>query len=224
MKQNTCFIILAPKTDQYWAQFNNKLSIKLKNDYLINYQIQNIFKAYPRSNIIVIGDFTDMDLAKRKKVKYINVCFDEFMNIGGMLTEVISDIKNQSICIFNVGLIFNISGIKDLKISKTAMISSHNKKFQSKIGCIVKNQNQIESIFYDLNNRLFEFLYIHSKDLEQFKQICNACVKKYMYLFEISNILIKHNMDINIYFTNINSVHLDHPDSLLKAKRLMNTI
>jgi len=224
MKNNTCFIIIAPKTDSYWSQYNNKLSIKIRNNYLINHQINNIFNAYPRASVIVAGDFSGMDISKRAKVRYIDIKFDEFLNIGGVLLKIISNIKNQSVCIMNIGLILNMLHIKDLNISQTAMVSSQNKKFKSKIGCVTRDTSKIESIFYDLDNSLCELLYIHSKDISIFKEILGCCVKKYMYLFEISNILMSYNININLYTSKINALHLEDPEELLKAKRLLSYI
>lgn len=224
MKKNTCFIIIAPKTNEYWTKYNNKLSIKIQNRDLINYQINNIFKAYPNASIIVAGDFKGMNINKSKKIKYEDIEFDAHLNIGGILSRIISNIKNQSICIMNVGLIFNMLQAKELNISDTAMISIANKKFKSKIGCVIKDKSKIESIFYDLDNYLCDLLYVHSRDIAVFKQTLACCVKEYMYLFEISNMLMKHNVNINLYTTKINALHLESPSELPKAKRLLSHI
>jgi hypothetical protein len=224
MKQNTCFIIIAPKTNEYWSEYNHKLSIKIKNNYLINYHIDNILNAYPNARIIVAGDFYGMSIKKHKRVQYKDIQFDECLNIGGILLKIISGIKNQSICIMNVGLIFSMLQIKKLNICNTAMVANEHKKFKSKIGCVIKDKSKIESIFYDLENYLCELLYVHCKDIAIFKQVLGCCVKKYMYLFEIGNMLMKHNVNINLYTTKINALHLESPEELPKAKRLLNYI
>lgn len=224
MKHNTCFIIIAPKTDTYWSKYNNKLSMQIQNDYLINHQINNIFNAYPKAKVIIAGNLDGMTLNKINRVQYINIQFDEFLNTGGVLLKMIDNIKNQSVCIMNISLILNMLHIKALNISSTAMISSQNKKFKSKIGCITKEKSMIESIFYDLDNYLFELLYIHSKDIQMFKNALDCCVKNYMYLFEISNILMSYDVNISLYTTRINALHLENPDELPKAKRLLSYI
>jgi len=224
MNQNTCFIVLAPKTDQYWTKYNHKLSLKFNNEYLIDHQIKNIFANYAKANIIVAGDFHGMKLKKTNRVKYVQMSFDECTNIGGVLMELASRIKNTSICIINISLIMNIAYLKSMNINKTCMISSQNKKFESKIGCVTKNeQAHIESIFYDLDNKLCEMLYIHSRDIPSFKNILTNEVKRYMYLFEIVNILTR-DMDIVLYTTKANAMHLDNYHKMIQAKRLISYI
>lgn len=223
MRQNTCFIIIAPKTNQYWGQFNNKLSVDVNNDYLINHQINNILHAYPKASIIVAGDTTGMSISRKKRVKYVDMQFDDTTNIGGILMNILFHIKATSILIINIGTIVNTSYIKDINISKTSMITSVHKNFKSKIGCVIEDGG-IKSIFYDLNNNLCEMLYIHYRDISRFKQIIQNNVKKYMYLFEVVNLLIKHNIAVGLYKTNKNVLHLDDPEKLTNAKRMITII
>ena len=202
MHKSTNFVILDNDI------LNNSLTSKeiYKQQY-INHQINNILKIYKQAKIMVVGPCEHITTIKNKKVRYVHHALEPMTNTGEMLQEILHYINdNISLAIMNASMFFDPVIMSTIDMKKSSMIINRYKKFESKIGCTIVN-DKIDFVFYDLNNKLCEFLYIHKKDIPKLKQVISDQVSKRMYLFEIINTLINNQIDIYPYTINKNIIH-----------------
>lgn len=186
---------------------NSLISKEIYKQQYINHQINNILKIHKQAKVIVIGPCENITTIKNKKVRYVHHALEPMTNTGEMLQEIIPYINdNISLAIMNASMFFDPVIMSTIDMKKSSMIINRYKKFESKIGCTIVN-NKIDFVFYDLNNKLCEFLYIHKKDIPKLKHVISDQVSKRMYLFEIINILINNQMDIYPYMINKNIIH-----------------
>ena len=121
----------------------------------------------------------------------------------------------------NIGFIFNPNIIASLNLDKdNVMINNNNKNFESKIGCITDKKGRVEFIFYDLEKRLCEFIYLNTDGVAMMKSI-QKDIRNNMYLFEILNKLINMGMKLKISETNQNILHFDHMKKLKQTQNIL---
>ena len=229
MNKNTCFVILLKHQKQ--TNRTNQTNALSKFYYsLVKKQVQNISKFYPKSKIIVTGDnhldyeFYEI-IQHNKKITHCRKQYNEFSNCGEYIQNVINIIPNNTaICIFDSSLVFDPKIMNQNIFKKTSVLSSTSKKFESKIGCTLDSKSNIEFVFYDLDNKLCELIYIKPQDIAYFKNIINHHVNNNMYLFEIMNTLINHSIELNINFIKENVVHFNTEEQIDKTQRLLRKI
>lgn len=224
MNKQTCFILLAnPNICQNITK--NDITYKIGEDFFLTHQIKNILKFHKRSKVIVISDVKSIaevrEEIKTNRVSYLEQSHDDMSNVGSYLNSAIEQFPNSHIAIMNLCMFFNPNLMSNLKLMDTAIMISKHKKFESKIGCTIDRNKKVNFVFYDLENKVCEFLYIHKKDIHVFKHIIKEHSKKGMYLFEIINTLIQHGVDIQSYDINEDILHLYDSNQLKKIKRLI---
>lgn len=202
MNQNTNFIISVGSLSQH-SLYVQKI---YKQKYL-DFQIKNILNSYKRSKIIVVGSWEYLDNIVSSRVKYLNYNTNEISNTGTAIKKAIQMVTPSSLAIMNVEMFFDTEILGTTKIKNNSIIINNNSNFKSKIGCTIDN-DKVSFVFYDLDNKACEFIYINKKSFQQCKDIVQKYVSNGMYLFEIINTLIEHNVEIQPYNINKNIYHL----------------
>lgn len=229
MNKNTCFVILTKSPKQTHRAYQNS---NLNKFYykLVKTQVQNISKFYPKSKIIITGD-NQLDYEfyeitqNNKKITHHRKQYNEYSNYGEYIQNIVDIIPNHTaICMFDVSFIFDPKVMEKKIFKKTSVLSSTSKKFESQIGCTLDQNNNIEFVFYDLDNKICELIYIKPQDINKFKNIMSHHVNNNMYLFEIMNTLINHSIDLNINFVKENVLHCKTEEHIDKTKRLLRKI
>lgn len=219
------FILIASIPDKSLKNMNNKALININQEPYINHQIKNLLKINKRAKIFVVCAFESKkildNMIKNHRVYYINHEYNDCSNVGESLKSVISHIPDDTtIHIINLSMAIDPSVIKNIKFKQSSILVNHSIRFKSKIGCIIDKSNNAEFIFYDLPNRICEYLYITKQDNKRFKNIINNYVKNTMYLFEVINTIIYHNIDIEAVKIKSNIIHFNQIEQIPNIKNL----
>jgi hypothetical protein len=182
-----------------------------------------------RSKILVVCGFENKrimsNIVKNKRVTYINHRHNEYSNIGESIKEAIKQIPDdQNITIINLSMVIDPKIMKQIKPKDSSIIRNTSAKFKSKIGCTHNSNNIVEFVFYDLEHKICEYLYIDKKDNMLFKNIVKNHIKDNMYLFEIINTIIHHKITINMETIKSNIIHFTSIDQLPHIKNLFKKI
>lgn len=219
MNKNTNFILVVGNIDK-----NHIAAQKIYKIKFLDYQISSILNTYNRSKVFVVGSWSeDFKMQKIPRVKYIKYDTNDLNNIGLAIHESIKHISNSSLAIMNIEMFFDNKIISKLIMKNNSIIVNKNNKFCSKIGCTIEN-NKVSFIFYDLKDKVCEFVYIHKNSLNSFKQIIEEKVYGNMYLFEILNILIENNIHFDPCITNENIIHLYDNKDINKIRKTLKRI
>ena len=219
MNKNTNFILVVGNMDK-----NHIAAQKIYKTKFLDYQISSILNTYNRSKVFVVGSWSeDFKMQKIPRVKYIKYDTNDLSNIGLAINKSIKYISNSSLAIMNIEMFFDHKILSKLTMKNNAIIVNQNNKFCSKIGCTIEN-NKVSFIFYELENKVCEFVYIHKNSLDNFKQIIEDKVSNNMYLFEILNILIENNIQLDPCITNENIVHLYDNKDINKIRKTLKSI
>lgn len=212
MNQNTNFIISIGPVSEH-SLYMQKI---YKQKYL-DFQIKNILNSYKRSKIIVVGSWEYLDSIISSRVKYLNYNSDQTSNIGTAIKKAIQMVNSSSLAIMNVEMFFDTEILGKTQIKNNSIIVNNNSAFKSKIGCTINN-DRVNFVFYDLENKVCEFIYINQKSFDRCKAIVQNYVSNNMYLFEIINTLIEHDIEIQPYKINKNIYHLYNIKDLNKIR------
>jgi|APGre2960657373_1045057.scaffolds.fasta_scaffold01681_4 hypothetical protein len=223
------YILIASIPDKNIKNMSNKALVRIHKDIFLNHQIKNLLKTNKKAKIFIICAFESKkildNIIKHKRVNCINHTYTEYSNVGESLKNIISHIPdNSDISIINISMVIDPGLIKNLKLKDSAVIVSQSAKFKSKIGCTIDHNNNVEFVFYDLPNKICEYLYINKKDNGIFKWVIKNHIKNNMYLFEIINELIHHNIQINTIKLKTNIMHFNSIDQLTNIKNLFRKI
>lgn len=223
------YILIASIPDKTIKHMSGKALIKIHQDIFLNHQIKNLLKTNKKAHIFVMCAFESKKILEQifthKRVSYISHDYTEFSNVGQSLRSVIDHIPpNSDIQIINLSMVIDPIIIKNLKLKESSIIINHSAKFKSKIGCTLDRDNNVEFVFYDLPNKICEYLYISKKDNDMFKFIVKNNIKNNMYLFEIINTLILHKMSISTIEMKSNIIHFNNIDQIINIKNLFRKI
>lgn len=223
------YILIASIPDKSMRHMSNRALIKINNDIFINHQINSLLRLNKHAKIIVVCSFESKKIlaqtVRHNRVTYIEHQYNEYSNVGQSIKCAIDIIPpNNVISIMNLAMTIDPSIFKQIKPKESSVIINNSKKFQSKIGCTINKDNKIEFVFYDLPHKLCEYLFISKKDHVKFVEIMNKYVKNNMYLFEVINTLLLHNMRIETISTNNNIIHLQSANQLPNIKNLFRKI
>jgi len=162
------------------------------------------FDAKKLLSFLKDSSFSRTDFIYNKDYDNYNECFS------------LSLIKNKidsDILIISGYTILSQSFFKNFDRSKSQIfIDSTN---SSKLGCIINNNNNIENIFYDLDNRIHSVFYLTRSDVDIFSKLIN--IKNYnAFLFEIINKCIANGC--NFKPTNLSSKSIKYYKHNTKIK------
>lgn len=218
------FILIASMPDRSMRNMVNKALININKDTYINHQIKNLLKINKKAKIFVVCSFESKkildNMIEHPRVKYIQHKYHDYSNIGESLKTIIDHIPDETaVHVFDLSVVIDPSIFKKIIFKESSIIVNKSKKFKSKIGCIVNDDNA-EFIFYDLPQKICEHFHISKRDTTLFKDIIKTHVKNNMYLFEIINTIITHNIKMHILKINNNIIHFNQTEQLSNIKNL----
>lgn len=225
MIKNINIVIISSLPDKSMKSIGNKALIDFHGATLIEHQINNIRTIYKKAKIIIVGGFEHKKLhdkiKAKKNISYVYHEYNDYVNVGMAIKKALPILTNKPTIIMNIGFIFNPNIIESLNLDKdNVMINNNNKNFESKIGCIIDKKGRVEFIFYDLEKRLCEFIYLNTDGVAMMKSI-QKDIRNNMYLFEILNKLINMGMKLKISETNQNILHFDHMKKLKQTQNIL---
>lgn len=203
MKSRVSIILLTAFPDKKIKSVGNKALLKLNKDTtVIEYQISCLNKIFKNPQIIIIGGFDGKRLHKyinSKKISnvvYVEHDLESTSNIGESILYGISKISNDRILIYNSNIILNKETVLKLKNITDSSYILYTKKCIGDFGCTIQN-NKLINCFFDMDNKIYDYLYLDKQDTEIFKSLINKThnIKKY-YLFEIINMCVDNNINI----------------------------
>jgi len=225
LKNNTMiFILIASMPDRSMRNMVNKALVHINKDTYINHQIKNLLKINKKAKVLVVCSFESKkiydNMIKHPRVTYIQHKYHDYSNVGESLKTIIDYIPNDSVIhVLDLCMVIDPNVFKQIVFKESSIIVDQSKKFKSKIGCVTHN-NTAEFVFYDLPQKICEHFYINKKDIILFKHILKTYIKNNMYLFEIINTMISHNIKIHTIKINNNIIHFNQTEQLQNIKNL----
>lgn len=183
-------IILVSEITKGMKSIGSKSLLKIDENLTpIDHQIQYLKKYYNPIKIILCTGF-DHDKIKHhvKKYKNVELCFNtDYLNDnqGGSLVKCLKTHKpNNTLILTNGLLLFDKIKFKDS--SSTYFIdATKDKRNYFEIGS--NNINQDGYLFYDLNNKWIELLFLHQKDIQILTDVKDISMVSKLFLFELIN-------------------------------------
>lgn len=191
--------ILIPEITRGMKSLGSKSLLKIKNSVtVLEYQINELRKSYPKSKI-TIGTGFESEKIKKVFSHYNNISFIEneaYNNTNqSKLIELFANQYNgiNDILIISNGILFkNDAFLTSGRGSKIFLIDKPKNNFN--IGC---NETQdFNYLFYDLPIKWSECVIFNKTAWENIKILSKEYNTDQMYLFELINLLIeKYNME-----------------------------
>ena len=182
----------------------SKSLLKIKNDkHIIEYQIEQLLNINRNIKITVATGF-DHDKIHKITEKYgINILYNpnyENTNFGKSIDLYLKqNATAQNLLIIGSGVLF-----------KRNTLSSNHMRHGSKIFILDKPKNNfdigcgqgtiVEYLFYDLPDAWTECVYLDKFAIDKLKNIIQCKPIEQMYIFEIINDLLSHNIEFNKEF------------------------
>lgn len=225
-------IILATLPDHGIKSLGNKSLFRIKNKFLIDYQISFIKKILRgiKHEILLLSSFETNKLQKNIKnnsVKIIDQSDIINLNFGGSLIEALEHIKYDNIIFLNYGLFIRKY---DRNIRKVITENHDGVIFTSKkstsnnnlnIGCLL-DKEKIQHIFFDIGEyKYLDFCFLNSSAVKHIRQTMNKNFYRNKFTFEIMNNLLEKFKIIKLDIDNKTVVFIDSVKKFNKTKRLI---
>jgi hypothetical protein len=221
-------LILVPEITKGMKSIGSKSLLKIKEYSILEYQINQILGI---NNTIKINIATGFDHEKIKeyidsRYKNINWIYNENYentNQTKCLSLFLEQIACEDLLIINSGILFKNKSITYSSLKGNNKIYLLNKpKLNFSIGC--SDIQNIEYLFYDLPNLWAECVYFNTSTTKVLKDIL-LYNKKHMdklYLFEIINDLIQHNIGFdNMIIDKKNIFKINNTKDIPQARRFI---
>lgn len=186
-------LIIIPEITKGMKSLGSKALLRIKNSItVLEYQINELRKTYPRSTIFV---GTGFESEKIKKIfsSYKNIQFIENHNYNETnQSKLISLFANQytgnrDILVISNGILFkNNVFVSNSDNSKIFLIDKPKNNFN--IGC--NDTENVNYLFYDLPIKWTECVLFNKNTLDYIKILCKDYNTDQMYLFELINLLM----------------------------------
>lgn len=194
-------LIVIPEITKGMKSVGSKSLLRIKNDkYIIEYQIEQLLNIQKNINITIATGFDHDKIIKatdKYNTKILHNPYYEHTNFGKSIELYIKqnpDIDN--LLIVSSGILFkkNTLVVNQLKhFSKIFVLDKPKNNFD--IGCgYGKN---LEYLFYDLPDTWTECVFLNNVALDKLKTMVQTKPIEQMYIFEIINDLLSHNIIIN---------------------------
>lgn len=192
--KNLDVIIPAAGMGQRMKSYGPKAFIKIHNEHLIERQIRLLNKELKcHTNIIVVTGYESQKLEKLKlPVSYVHNDSYAEENVVSSIEKALPLCKYEHLLILHGDLVFNMNSIKlPLSDKSLMMVDNYGTMDDREVGTII-NGHYIEQIFYGLENKWGQIVYLTGKELEVFKELVISGLHRKKYTFEIINQTIEH--------------------------------
>jgi hypothetical protein len=193
--------IIASIPEKKMRSVGSGLIQKIGNDKnsktIIEHQTQLFKKFLPMAKICIATAFDSKKVIKAipRGVKYIEHEFNNSVNQGYSLCRVLESFDCQNLLIINGNHIFDKQTIASLTYKNSFILANKNQK-EHDLGCVLNTNGIIQHVFFDLENKLYEFIFLSKQDTIKLKNIITTINYKNMFLFEIINELINNECHI----------------------------
>lgn len=220
------FIIMASMPEKKMRSLGNTsthiIQQKPKELSIIEYQIQCIKKTFPLSKICVITAFDSKKVIRLlpSDVDYIEYEFNDTTNQANGLSTAINKFEHKNLAIVNNSHVFTKSIFEDLSYDQSFVIANTKHKADSNTGCVLNN-GIIQYIFYDLEYKIYDFVFLNKIDSIILKNILNRINCKHMYMFEIINEML--SVGCKILYKSIGKESIliyNNPNKLRSIRRI----
>jgi CTP:phosphocholine cytidylyltransferase-like protein len=200
-------IILA---DKYLKRMKSKGCvglIKLQNRNILYHQHKILINKFPLSKIIYVYGFDNKRLLSyldknnelyKQFIFVHNHMYNEYNNAYSL--SLVQEYFDDDLLIMFGDKILSNSTFNKFGSSRFSQIFIDNNS-QSKLGCVIDN-NRIENICYDLDNRLSEIYFISKDQTKELKTLVSNPIFHNCFIFELMNKIIDLDKIIIPHFVN----------------------
>lgn len=221
-------LILVPEITKGMKSIGSKCLLKIKEYSILEYQINQIIGINQSIRINIATGFDHEKIKEYISNKYqqhINWIYNpeyEYTNQTKSLSLFLENYPCEDLLIINSGVLLKNKTISYSSLKGNNKVYILNKpKSNFNIGC--SNTDNIEYLFYDLPNLWSECVYFNKSTIVELKNILvyNKNMDK-LYLFEIINNLIHHNVKFdNIYIDKKNIFKINNTKDIPQARRFI---
>jgi NDP-sugar pyrophosphorylase family protein len=214
-------LLICPEITKGMKSIGSKCLLQLKkNMTLVEYQIIQLQKIKSSRITINIGFDSEKIISILQKYKKINYTINSNYNNTNHGTNLISYIKKYSpknLLVFSSGVLIKNDIIdKKFLTDKNKIFVLNKTKQNFNLGCC--NTENIEYIFYDMPEPWSEIVFLNTEAIELLLSY-NEDYFNQMYLFEIINFLLKHNIEFDkIYLNKTDLMKIENIKDLQTAK------
>jgi len=218
-------LIVAPEITKGMKSIGSKALLKLKSSTtIIEYQIQELKKIDKKVNITIVTGFESEKIKKiLQKQNKLNILYnDNYLNTNQAKCVDIF-LKNydvENLLIISNGVLFknSVFNISDIDRSKIFLIDKPKTNFN--IGCCDTGSNEnIDYLFYDLPILWSECVFLNNIAIKKIREIFKSNTIDQLYIFELINILIHNNLDIQkVYIPKKHIMKINTIKDLSRAK------
>ena len=194
------------------------------NVTLVDYQLKAIRKKLrPKEIIIVVGyhankimNYLPNDIIKVENERY------EHTNVVRSIGMALRACTTNNVLIIYGDLAFNDATLEIDHLERSAVITDNsNITSADEVGCVI-HEDKIENIFYNIEPRWAQVVYIREPVLSVFKKICWDANKAKYFGYEVLNELLTRNIVIQNYTPpNIKTIDIDTSKDLQVAKSIL---
>jgi hypothetical protein len=188
-------LIIAPEITKGMKSVGSKALLKIRSSlFVLEYQIQQLKKLDKKINITIATGF---ESDKIKKIfgtqPRIDIIYNEHYqktNQAKCLGLFLEQYGPKPLLVISNGVLFKNFPFFDTDRSKIFLIDKPKANFT--IGC--SESEKIEYLFYDLPTQWSECVFLNQEATSTLKDMFDKHLYDQMYLFELLNTLISHNI------------------------------
>lgn len=181
-------IIPAAKEGHKMKSFGSRSLLDIHNELLVNYQYRILKEEYPNSDIILVTGFESDKVMNKAHSGFIKI-ENERYNDTNILRSIAIGLRAaiyENVLIVYGDLIFNNETF-DFPINKSSILyDSYGYMIGSQIGCTILDNN-LENMFYNLNNKWAQITFLTGRELKLMKQIAYDRGREKLFGFEACN-------------------------------------
>lgn len=214
-------LLICPEITKGMKSIGSKCLLQLKkNMTVIDYQVIQLQKIKESKITINIGFDSEKIIGVLDKYKKINYTINNNYHNTNQGINLISYIKKynpKNLLVFSSGILIKNNIIDKKTLNGKNKIFILNKTKQNfNLGCC--NTENIEYIFYDMPEPWSEIVFLNMETI-QFLSSYEEDYFDQMYLFEIINFLLKHNIEFDkIYLNKTDLMKIENTKDLQTAK------
>ena len=201
-----------------------KSLLNIKNETLINIQLDAIDKVIPNKEIILITGFDSDRLMNKSPNSIIKIENERYYESNvirsiGMGLRAIKE--NDHVLIVFGDLLLNEQTLGLIDYQKSCILISDYMS-DNEVGCNINHKGHLEYMMFDLPNKWGHIVYLTSKELSLFKKLVWSKNSDKKFCFEILNDVVSHGGKLTcIKHEDIRIMDIDTSKDLQKAQEFI---
>lgn len=165
-----------------------------KTRTLLGNQISVLKKIFPDINIHYVYGFDSKKTEHVLALYDINHCYNDLYSTTGEVTSIKQAIEyiDEASLIMSGDIILRSSYFQGFDPEKS-LIYVDNKSNED-LGCTINNQDKVQYMSYDLNNKITNMFYLNTNSIKMFCDLIAKHEHRNYFLFEIINKMIDQNL------------------------------